>query len=127
MTEKQPIRLVAETADTVTLQRADFEALMEELEDAEDSIAVLQHDLRVAKGDHTPPLTMEELNRLLLGENRLKVWRQKMGLTQRQLAERAGVSQAYLAEIETGAKPGSVDALKKLANALKISLDALTD
>lgn len=39
---RQPVRLLAETADTVTLRRADFEALLDELEDAEDRIAVLE-------------------------------------------------------------------------------------
>jgi DNA-binding XRE family transcriptional regulator len=127
MSERQPIQLVDETADTVTLRRSDFEALLEELEDAEDSVALLQHDLEVAKGDYTPALTVDELNRLMTGENRVRVWRQKMGLTQRELAVFAKVSQPMLAEIETGVKTGGVDTLKKLARAMKISLDALTD
>jgi DNA-binding XRE family transcriptional regulator len=125
--KKQPIQLLAETADTVTLRRSDFEALLEELEDAEDSNAVLQHDLEAARGDHkTPPLTVDEFDRLVTGENRVKVWRQKMDMTQRQLAEYAHVSQSQLAEIEKGTKTGSVDTLKKIAQALNISLDALT-
>jgi ribosome-binding protein aMBF1 (putative translation factor) len=127
MSERQPIHLVAETADTVTLRRSDFEALLDELEDAEDSVALLQRNLEVAKGDYTPALTVDELNRLMTGENRVKVWRQKTGLSQRQLAEYAEVSQSLLAEIETGVKTGGVDTLKKLARAMKISLDALTD
>jgi len=47
-------------------------------------------------------------------------------VTQRQLALHAGISQSQLAEIETGTKTGGVETLKKLARALKISLDALT-
>ena len=125
--KKQPIQLLAEIADTVTLRRSDFEALLEELEDAEDSNAVLQHDLEAARADHkTPPLTVDEFDRLLAGENRVKVWRQKMGMTQRQLAEYAHDNQSQLAEIERGTKTGSVDTLKKIAQALNISLDALT-
>jgi len=39
------------------------------------------------------------------------------------LAELAGVAPSYVTEIETRKKPGSFDALAKLAAALKISLD----
>jgi DNA-binding XRE family transcriptional regulator len=133
MSDKQPtegarraIRLVSETSDTVTLLRSDFDAMLEELEDAEDRNAVLEHDLAVARGDTTPALTLDEVDRLLTGENPVKLWRQKLGLTQRQLADHSGVSQSLLAEIEKGTKTGSVETLKKLARALKIDLDALT-
>ena len=36
----------------------------------------------------------------------MKVWHEECGLTQRALAEQARVSPSYLAEIETGKKPG---------------------
>ena len=39
------------------------------------------------------------------------------------LAASAGVAPSYLTEIETHKKPGSFDALAKLAAALRISLD----
>jgi transcriptional regulator with XRE-family HTH domain len=123
--DRPPIRLVGETGNTVTLLRVDFDALLEDLEDAEDRNAVLEHELAVAKGDATPSLTVEEVDRLLTGENPVRVWRQKIGMTQRQLAAHAGMSQSQLAEIETGAKAGSIDTLRKLAGALKVNLDAL--
>ena len=53
------------------------------------------------------------------------VWRAQRGLSQRLLADRAKLSVSYLCEIETGAKPGSVAALAKLARALDISIDDL--
>lgn len=120
-----PIRLIAETSDTVTLLRADFDALLEDLEDAEDRIAALEEHLATARGDKTPSLTVAEAERLLNGESPVKVWREKLGLTQRQLAASAGISQSQLAEIEARRKDGSIDTLRKLADALKVSLDAL--
>ncbi len=123
--DRTPIRLVGETIDTVTLRRPDFDRLLEELEETEDRISVLEHQLAVARGEGSPPLTPEEVERLLTGENPVKLWRQKMGFTQRELATAAGVSQSQLAEIETGAKAGSVETLKKLARQLKVGLDAL--
>ncbi|HEV3116860.1 MAG TPA: helix-turn-helix transcriptional regulator [Gemmataceae bacterium] len=55
----------------------------------------------------------------------MKVWREKRGLSQCALAERAGVSPSYLAEIEIGKKPGSADALRKLSRMLAIPMENL--
>jgi transcriptional regulator with XRE-family HTH domain len=41
------------------------------------------------------------------------------------LGEQAGVSSSYLAEIETGKKPGSADALRKLSRALAFPMENL--
>lgn len=54
-------------------------------------------------------------------------WREHRGLSQSQLANRAGISKAYLSQIETGARHGSVRALKALARALDVPLDVLAD
>jgi ribosome-binding protein aMBF1 (putative translation factor) len=122
---REPIRLIGETVDTVTLQRADYEGLLSELEDAEDRAAALGH--RLAKQEGTAPemLTLEEVDRLIEGENPIRFWREKRGLTQRSLAGMAGVSPSLLAEIEGGTKTGSVDTLRKLAQVLKVDLDTL--
>lgn len=64
-------------------------------------------------------------DRLLNGENPLRVWRDLRGLTQAALAERAGVGRVTVAEIETGRKQGSVATLRALADALGITLDDL--
>jgi mRNA interferase RelE/StbE len=121
----QPILLIAETADTVTLRRADFDALLEDLEDAGDRVAVLEEHLAIARGDRAPSLTADEAERLLNRESPVKVWREKLGLTQRQLASRAGTSQGLLAEIEAGRKHGSIATLRSIAGALGVSLDFL--
>ena len=44
-------------------------------------------------------------------------------MTREALAGLAGIAPSYVTEIENGRKPGSFDALAKLATALKISLD----
>lgn len=123
--DARPIQLIAETADTVTLRRADFDALLEDLEDAEDRVAVLEEHLAIAQGDRTPSLTADEAERLLNGEIPVRVWREKLGLTQRQLASRAGTSQGLLAEIEAGRKHGSIATLRSIAGVLGVSLDFL--
>jgi DNA-binding XRE family transcriptional regulator len=53
-------------------------------------------------------------------------WREYRGFSQTQLAKAASISKAYLSQIETGARHGSVKSLKAIAVALNVPLDALT-
>jgi DNA-binding XRE family transcriptional regulator len=59
------------------------------------------------------------------GKCPVRVLRKHRGLTQAALADAAGVSQAYVAEIETGRKSGAPDTLKAIARALDVPLDVL--
>lgn len=65
----------------------------------------------------------EIADRLLEGENSIKVWRQYRGTSARDIASKAGISAAYLSELETGKKQGSLATLKKIAAALDLDLD----
>lgn len=65
---------------------------------------------------------------LLDGKNPIRVWREYRGLTQQQLADRAGVSKPYLSQLESGKRRGGVEVLKKIAQALTLNLeDLVTD
>ena len=78
-----------------------------------------------AKRGETEYLPAAMVRRMAQGETPVAVWREHWGMSQRVLAERAKLSVSYLCEIETGAKPGSVAALAKLARALGVSVDDL--
>jgi len=117
-------------ADTVTLTRAEYEALLQQIEDAEDLALVAAAEAReaalgkkAARADHLP---IELVERLSAGEHPIRVWRAHRGLTREALAAAAGVSPSYVSEIETRRKPGSLDAMIKLAAALRVSLDDIT-
>ena len=56
----------------------------------------------------------------------LKMYRQKAGKTQQQLAESAGCSVSHVGHIETGIATPSMEMALKLADALNITLDQLT-
>jgi DNA-binding XRE family transcriptional regulator len=114
-------------SDTVTLTRAEYDALLQQIEDAEDLAAVAAAEAReaifgkeVARACYLP---IELVERLSAGEHPIRVWRANRGLTREALAAAAGVSPSYLTEIETGRKPGSLDAMMKLAAALRVPLD----
>jgi len=55
----------------------------------------------------------------------LKKWRGKTGISQEELAGRAGLHRSYVADIERGARNASLQSIEKLASALKISLSTL--
>jgi DNA-binding Xre family transcriptional regulator len=120
---------MSENTDIVTLTRAEYEALLERLEDAEDSAFLDDVEAREraigkdkARADYLPA---ELVRRLIDGEHPVRVWRAHRGLGRDALAAAAGIAPSYLSEIETRRKPGSFTALAKLAAALHISLDDL--
>ena len=55
----------------------------------------------------------------------LKAWREHHGLTQEALSEKAGISKAYLCQIETRKRVGALKTLKALADALAVSVNEL--
>ena len=94
------------------------------LEDTVDAAQLREAETRVAAGEDKY-LPIELARRLMAGEVPVPVWRQHRGLSARALASRAGVSAAYLSQIETGKKPGSFDAMAKLARALGVDMEDL--
>ena len=73
-----------EAADTVTLTRAGYEALLSRLEDAEDNAAVDRLEARIEAGvcGGDRRLSAERtVARLVAGEHPIRVWRAHRGLT----------------------------------------------
>ena len=118
------IRPIAETADSVTLARSDYEALRELLEDAADLADIEAVARRIDTGE-TGVLPADVINRILDGEPPLPVLREHRGLTVTELARRAGAAQSYVTEIETGVKTGGAGTLRRLALALDVPLELI--
>lgn len=104
--------------DTVTLTRAEYEALLERLEEAEDVAAYDRH----RDGDTMP---FEITARIVRGENPVTVWREHRGMSQMALADTAGISASMLNEVEHGKRQPSLDKARALAKALNADLDDL--
>ena len=95
-----------EKSETVTLSRAEYEALIERLEDAEDLAAATAEAREAALGKEKARadyLPIELVRRLSAGEHPVRAWRAHRGLGRDALAA----------------------ALAKIAAALRISLDDL--
>jgi len=123
------IKLLAETPDTVTISRADLDALLDAAENAADIASVHAWTAHVAAVGRDAAIannyTAEEAKRLLAGESPVRIWREKRGLTQRALATAAAIPAGYLSEIENGKKPGSVAAYRALAKTLAVAMEDL--
>ena len=66
---------------------------------------------------------MGEVSRL---GRRLKMFRERRGMTQEELAARSGVARGTIANLETGVRSGlQIENAVKLADALGVSLDLL--
>jgi ribosome-binding protein aMBF1 (putative translation factor) len=118
------IRPLAEEGDTVLLSRADYESLVRQAEDAADAAQIRDAEARVEAGEEEyVPVALTK--RLMAGDVPVRVWREHRGLSARALASRAGISTAYLSQIETGKKPGSFDAMAKVARALGVAMEDL--
>jgi Helix-turn-helix domain len=120
---------MSKKTDTVTLSRAEYEALIERIEDTEDNAFLDRAEAHEratgrerARADHLPA---ELVRRLIDGEHPVRVWRSHRGLTRDALAAAAAIAPSYLSEIEMRRKPGSFGALARLAAALHVSLDDL--
>ena len=81
------------------------------------------YDKAMAIDDELIP--SEVVDRLVSGENKIKVWREYRNMTQAELAEHCAIAQATIAQMERGHRKGSVAMLKKIAAALKLDLDDL--
>lgn len=110
--------------ELAVLPRADFEALIEALEDAEDNAAADKVEAAIAAGE-MEVFPGELVFSISDGANPVRAFREHRGLTAEALATRAGISRAYLTQIETGSRAGTAATLKKLATALGVDLELL--
>lgn len=102
----------------------EYQALLdaqEELNDIRDSQRIKE---AIASGEEeTIPSAV--VDALLDGGNPIKIWRTYRNLKQTELAAQAGITPAYLSQIENGTRTGSIDVLRRLATVLKLDLDDL--
>jgi ribosome-binding protein aMBF1 (putative translation factor) len=125
------IKILAETARTVTLYRKDYDALLQAADHPVDRAAVEAHRADEAKVGWNVArrnyFSRDEAERLLDGESPVRIWREKRGMTQRALADATEIGPSYLAEIEGGKKPGSAVALRRIAQILGVPMEQLVE
>ena len=93
----------------------EYERLMPQAAEAALSDEALYDEAKAEGGEFFPA---EVVDRLLAGENPIRVYRTYRRMTQKQLAEAAGINPVYLSQIETGKRAGSLKTLAAIAAAL---------
>ena len=116
----QTVTLAGEDYAIVPL--AEYDALRNAVnEDAMDA-AIMKRVLEDPEQELVP-FTL--VKRIADGEHPIRVWREYRGMKAGELATAAGIAKSYLSSIETGKKPGSVSAMKRIAIALDVTIDDL--
>lgn len=110
--------------EMISIPIEEYRSLQAAAEELADLQAYDRALAQLANGDEEL-LPAEFVKRILSGESPLRVWREFRGLTQTALAEASSVNRVQIADIEAGRKSGSIETVKKLSEALGITLDDL--
>lgn len=105
----------------VVLPRAAYDRLTAMAEDRSDANAASRV---LARGDDEL-IPAEYANRMFAGEHPVRVYRSFRGLSVKALAERVGISPAYLSQIENGSREGKITVYGNIAAALNVTIDDL--
>ena len=98
-----------------------YRTLTQALADVEDMRAAVA----AMRRDTADLLPARVVHRIATGENPVRVWREHRGLKAVELARAAGISPAYLSELETGKKDGTFRTMTAIAACLDVRLDDL--
>ncbi len=97
----------------------------ERLKRAAEDIVDIKAANEALLGDRADLIPAEVVHRIADGENPVRVWREHRGLKGVELARAAGISPAYLSEIETGKKDGTFRTMTAIGHCLGLPLDDL--
>lgn len=114
--------LTLDGKEYAVIPRGDYEALLNAIDEDETHIAAARRILENLNEELVP---FELAEQIAAGINPVRVWRKYRGMTISALATESAVTQSYLSDVEDGKKPGSVEALKRIAASLDVLLDDL--
>ncbi|MCR4282167.1 MAG: helix-turn-helix transcriptional regulator [Bauldia sp.] len=121
----RPVRTKTPSGEEIVmLPAADYERLLELAEDAVDA-RIAERALAELRSGRGEALTHDDMLALLDAPSPVAFWRKRRELTQAALAKVAEISQAYLAQIESGKRVGEVGLYRRLADALRVDIEDL--
>jgi DNA-binding XRE family transcriptional regulator len=106
-------------ADTITLTIEEYEDLVDARDAAIAAAQLARSEMEL--------LTPAQLDDYLAAVTPLQFWRNHRGIMQNALAAAAGISQPYLAQMESGTRIGTVAVLAKLAGVLRVRIEDLLE
>lgn len=112
--------------EVAILPRKEYEALAAKAAEAGEDAGTARLVARARKEAETAPLLPKAVvDRLGNGENPLRVLREWRDITQVYLSFKTDISQGHISDIENGRRIGTPEALRRIANVLKVPLDLL--
>lgn len=113
--------------EVAVLPRREYEELAARAAEADEDIGTARLVARAKKNAAAgePLLPKEVVDRLAGGENAIRVVREWRDITQMDLSRKANISQGHISDIENGRRTGTPDALRRIADALRVPLDLL--
>jgi DNA-binding XRE family transcriptional regulator len=118
----QEIKIGSERAVVVPLDL--WRKVLEDLEDLYDLGAYEQARAEMEGETEADWIEHDELCRLL-GRSPLRYLRNRAGMNQSALAKKTGLSQSYIARVESGQRKLSLAAARKIARVLKVEVEKL--
>jgi len=103
---------------------SEYTKLQEALEDAED-IKDIEENLKSIQEGKESVIPGEVTFAVLDGVNPVRVWREYKQIKMNELAQKVGISSAYLSQIETDKRNPTIDTLKSIARELEIEVEML--
>jgi len=108
----------------VIISEDEYERLLDIEQMAADVVAVDDIRKKILAGEEEL-IPDDMVKRMVEGESPIRVWREHRGLSAAALAEMAGITQPFLSQIEGGKREGTVSTLRKIADALRVTIDDL--
>jgi hypothetical protein len=113
--------------EVAILPRKDYEALAAKAQEADEDVGTARLVARARKeiAAGMPLIPKEVVDRIVGGENALRVLRKWRGKTQLYVSHKTNIGQGYISDLESGRRRGTTAALKKIADVLKVPLDLI--
>jgi DNA-binding XRE family transcriptional regulator len=102
----------------------EYQKLQEALEDAKD-IRDIERSLKAIQDGEEVTIPGEITFAILEGTNPIRAWRKYKNIKMNELSKKAGISPAYLSQIENNKRNPTIDTLKAIARELDIDIDVL--
>ena len=113
--------------EVAILPRKDYEALAAKAQEVDEDLGTARIVARARKeiAAGMPLIPKEVVDRIARGENALRALRQWRGKTQIYISHKTNIGQGYISDLERGRRKGTISALRKIADVLKVPLDLI--
>ena len=116
--------------ELVVISRTEYDELVAGMADLDDDAVagrIVAESLAAIERGEDIALPEAVWDRLEARKSPVRVLREFRSMTQKEMAEAAGISQSYLSEIERGAREGTISTIKAIAKALAVPLTVLIE